>query len=757
MENIILRGVKENNLKDVSLVIPKNKIVVVTGVSGSGKTSLVFDTIAAAASYQLSQMFPTYLRNRMPHQRMPEAEFIDGLSPVVIIGQSLFTGDVRSTVATLTDLSLPMRLLFSRCAEPRLGSAAEYSFNDPQGMCPACSGLGYQVELDMDCILDCSRSLNEGAILFSGHQPGTYQWQLYAHSGLYDPDKPLKDFTPKEWQDFLHGSGVIVPIRNRTGKVWSDYTLTYEGLYDRLERLYLKQKGASVSKFNQRVLREYTKTGVCRECGGSRLSPAARVSRLLGCNIFEMGDFEIHDLIEKLHTLKAEAGQEVTRYILKILQTIEDMGLGYLTLNRPSRTLSGGELQRLKMVRHLNSSLTGLLYVFDEPSSGLHPKDVGRLSSLLRRLRDRGNSVLVVEHDKDVIRIADEVIDMGPEAGKNGGEVLFQGDVNSLLLADTSTASCLREHVSFKKELREPTGWLRIESARLHNLWDVTVHIPKSVLTVVTGLSGAGKSSLVSGALLKQYPEAEYIGQMQLGSTSRSNLATYIGVMDNIRKLFASENHVSASMFSFNSAGACPACEGKGVIKTEMAFMEPVIVTCEACHGQRYSDEALQYRLRGKNILEVLKLTAEEAVEFFTETNIRSRLKNLVRVGMGYMTLGQPQTTFSRGEYQRIKLAAWLKTRAGIYVMDEPTVGLHPADIRKLMALLDELTDRGNTVILVEHDPDVIRRADWIVDMGPGGGRHGGRVLFSGRPAELMECKESATGAYLREADQRYV
>lgn len=748
---ILIAGAHENNLKRVNLKVPKGKLVVFTGVSGSGKSSLVFDTIAVESMRQLNETYPFYIRNRLPRYETPKVELIDYLTTAIVIDQRQFSGSFRSTVGTMTDIAPLLRLLFSRCAAPYIGTSSAYSFNDPQGMCPDCGGLGKTVAFDFNKILDSTKSLNEGAIRFPGHQIGTYQWMLYANSGLFDPDKPLNQYSEKEWEDLLHGSGVLVTIESQKGKgIWSSYNLTYEGLKDRIDRLYLKRDLNALSKASQKIVREYTNEQQCPACRGARLNSTARNSKLCGCNIAELGEMEISDLIPFLDAVADPVGRPIARKIQNGLKGIVDMGLGYLNLNRPSNTLSGGESQRLKMVRHLGSSLVGLTYIFDEPSVGLHPKDVDRLNRLLLSLRDRGNSILVVEHDKDVIRIADEVIDMGPFAGKNGGEVVFQGSVEELLKQNTLTANFMKKKMPANHHPRPAKEYLSIKNAKLHNLQNICVNIPKNVLTVVSGVAGSGKSSLICGELLKQYPEVIHISQSPVGTTSRSTPATYVGIMDEIRRLFAKANGVSAGLFSYNSEGACPVCNGKGVVMTDMAFMDPVTVPCEACHGTQYRDEALQYRLKGLNILDVLNLTVDEAVTFFSEPKIRNKLKTLQHVGMGYMTLGQPTNTLSGGECQRVKLASHLKSRNCIYAMDEPTTGLHGADIDILMQLINQLVDHGNTVVIVEHDPDVIKQADWVVDMGPEGGKNGGQVIFEGTPEALLRCKTSATAEYLR-------
>lgn len=746
---IRIRGGHENNLKHIDLDIPKNQLVVFTGVSGSGKSSLVFDTIAVESMRQLNETFPHYVRSRMPHYDPPLVDGIENLTTAIVIDQRPFAGNIRSTVGTMTEIAPMLRLLFSRCAKPALGTSNLYSFNDPQGMCPACSGIGRVVRFDLKKILDLSKSLNEGAILFPGHQIGTYQWYLYANSSLLDPTKSLGHYSDKEWQDFLHGSGVIVNIPSPKG-INASYNLTYEGFEDRITRLFLKRDINSLNKTNQKIIRQFTHDEACPDCQGARLNPAVLASLLAGRNIFEIGELELHNLFQILDQVKDPFGLPVAHKIQQALKGIMDMGLGYLCLNRPSISLSGGESQRLKMVRHLGSSLVGLTYIFDEPSVGLHPKDVSRLNQLLLKLRDRGNTVLVIEHDRNVISIADQVIDMGPLAGKKGGQVIFQGSVHELLQADTLTARFMKSQTPLNMQPRQAKGFIAIEQARLHNLQNVSVQIPREVLTTVTGVAGSGKSSLVCGELLARFPEVVHISQAPIGITSRSTPATYVGVMDGIRKLFAQSNKVSDKLFSYNSTGACPVCNGKGVIVTEMAFMDPVAIPCEACNGKQYSDEALSYLFKGMNILDALNLTVDEAIIFFYERKIMSKLINLQHVGLGYLTLGQPTNTLSGGECQRIKLANHLTSRGAIYAMDEPTTGLHGADIAVLMKLLNHLVDNGNTVIVVEHDLDVIKQSDWVIDLGPEGGKNGGRVLFEGTPEQLLACQHSVTAEYLR-------
>lgn len=749
---ISIHGARGNNLKHIDVEIPKGKLVVFAGISGSGKSTLVFDTIAAEAERQLRDTFPAYVRNRMPQREAPDVDNIDHLSTAIVINQRAWGGNIRSTVGTISDAAPLLRLLFSRCAQPCAGTSNAYSFNDPQGMCTACSGLGYVAEFDMGRILDTEKSLNEGAIRFPGHQPGACLWQVYANSGLYDPDKPLKDYSAKEWEDFLHGSGVTVTIHNTTGKVWgSSYQQTYEGFQDRIERLYLHRDLNSLSKANRGVVERYTIRKPCPICGGKRLNAATLGSKLLGYSIADLGGMEIADVLPILSRVENPAGTALASQIRKKLQDIADMGLGYLNLDRPSDSLSGGELQRLKMVRHLGSSLVDLMYIFDEPSAGLHPADVDRLMRLLLNLRNRGNTMLVVEHNEQIIRSADEVIELGPKAGKSGGEIVFQGSPAQLEQGCTLTAKGLREQIICKQTVRSAKEYLTIQHARLHNLKDISVRIPHGCMVCVTGVAGSGKSSLVCGELAAQYPDAVHVSQAPIGTSSRSTPATYTGIMDEIRRVMGKANGISPTMFSSNSKGACPVCKGKGVIRVDMAFMDAVELPCEACQGKRFSEQALSYRYHRKNILEILELTAEEAAVFFADNpRIADKLASLLAVGMGYITLGQPTSTLSGGECQRIKLASLLEKRNQLYLMDEPTTGLHNYDIGILLRLLNDLVDRGNTLVLAEHNPKVILQADWVIDLGPGGGRDGGEVVFEGTPSGLLECRQSVTACYLR-------
>jgi excinuclease ABC A subunit len=714
---IVLTGLRQNNLRDISLRLPKEKLIVFTGVSGSGKSSLVFGTIAAEAQRQLNETYSAFIRNRLPKYERPRATRLAGLTPAVVVDQRPVGGNARSTVGTMTEIHPMLRVLFSRRGEPSAGPATAYSFNDPAGMCPRCHGLGRTVEVDVDKLIDFDRSLADGALRPYG--VGGYVWGLYARSGLFDPDKPLRDYTERELKLLLYGDGRKVERNGRT--------VAYEGVITRFERVHLHRDVESLD----RVAREMVREAACPACGGQRLNPAALASRIGGRNIADLCAMEISDLIGVL----AELDDPVAEAAVAALRRVEAIGLGYLTLDRETPTLSGGEAQRLKTVRHLGSSLTGLTYVFDEPSVGLHPRDVHLLGGLLLELRDKGNTVLVVEHDRDVVALADQVVDLGPGAGADGGTVVYQGPVSGL---------APRPPRGLKDRVREPRGHLTISGARSHNLRDVTVRVPLGVLTAVTGVAGSGKSTLMIHELPAQHPGVVLIDQSALHASPRSTVATYLGAMDRLRALFAQAHGVPAKLFSANSAGACPECAGRGEIKVDLAFMEPVTRVCEACGGSRFGPEALSYRLKGRTIAEVLALTAEEAVRDYGLPG----LDRLGELGLGHLTLGRALTTLSGGERQRLKLAHRLHETGQVYVFDEPTTGLHPSDVDRLLALLDRLVDAENTVIVVEHDLDVVKHADWVIDLGPEAGRHGGRVVFEGTPAELAEA-DTHTGRHL--------
>ncbi len=742
-------GARENNLKDVSLKIPKQKITVFTGVSGSGKSSLVFDTIAAEAQRQLNETFTAFVQGFLPHYGQPEVDHIENLNSPIIIDQKRVGGGSRSTLGTYTDISSLLRLLFSRVGQPYVGSAFAFSFNTPQGMCLECEGIGKTVQLDLDNFLDRSKSLNGGAILHPEFKVGKWMWKMYTLSGLFDNDKPIKDYSEAELQALLYG---VEEARVGWGGEFSSqrpYNSAYEGLVERFNRMYIKKDAAAMSDRNRAIFEQYTNSQTCPVCHGARLNQVVLNCKIGGRNIAELADLEATNLLEFLKDATQPVAMKVAANLIERLQHLVDIGLGYLSLSRETSTLSGGEAQRVKMIRHLGNSLTEMLYILDEPSVGLHARDVARLNDLLKKLRDKGNTVLVVEHDPDVIAIADHIIDLGPKAGTHGGQVVFEGSFDGLKQADTLTGQHLKQHFSIKQKVRQPTGYITIQNANLHNLKNVTVNIPTGVLTVVTGVAGSGKSSLINGIFLEQHPEALAIDQSRVSANSRSAPTTYTGIMDDIRQAFARANNVSAALFSFNSEGSCPNCNGLGVVYIDLAFMEGITQTCEICEGKRFKSEVLEYHLRGKTISDVLDMTVEEAVEFFSEKKVQIVLKSMYEVGLSYLKLGQPLSTISGGEGQRLKLATELHKQGSIYVMDEPTTGLHLSDIGVLMRIVDRLVDTGNSVILIEHHLDVIRQADWIIDLGPEGGSAGGEVLFEGPPLELKNCQPSITAKFI--------
>ncbi len=739
-------GASEHNLRDVSLDIPKNKITVFTGVSGSGKSSIVFDTVAVEAQRQLYATFPAFILNFLPRYERPHAEAIDNLTAPVIIDQQPVGGGPRSTVGTMTDIYSMVRAMFARFGSPSAGFVYHYSFNVPQGMCPECDGLGVTVRVDPDRLVDRTRSLNEGAILLPGHGPGGNEWKLYGESGRFDPDKKLADYTAEEFHDLLYGSGGTVELTFAKG-TWK---ANYEGVAAKFTRTRLQRDTSALSEKTREQMQRFLTEGVCPSCAGARLNAAALATRIDGRNIADWSRMQITDLMTVVAGITDPAARGLADAIVAALGRVADIGLGYLSLDRPTSTLSGGEGQRLKMVKHLSSTLIGLTYIFDEPSVGLHPRDVGRLNTLLRALRDKGNTVLVVEHDPDVIRIADHIVDVGPRAGVHGGRIVFQGGFAQLRAADTPTGAGLRRPFAVKTRFREPRGELLIEHADVHNLKDVTVGIPVGVLTAVTGVAGSGKSSLIRDVFVRRYPEAIFVDQSAIGASSRSTPATYLGLLDPIRKLFAKTTGQSAALFSFNSAGACKQCEGRGVIVTEIAYMDPVTTHCDACDGRRFSDDVLAHTVRGASIADVLAMSAEQALEFFAEKAIHAKLRTMNEVGLEYLSLGQAMSTLSGGERQRIKLATQLGNVGSVYVLDEPTTGLHMSDVDTLLGLLDGLVDRGNTVVVIEHNLDVVGHADWVIDLGPDGGKDGGEVVFTGTPAELLTHPTSLTGEYLR-------
>ncbi len=742
-EYIEIRGARENNLKNVSLRIPKRKITIFTGVSGSGKSSIVFDTIATEAQRLLNENFSMFIRNFLPRYSQPEADAIENLSMAIVVDQKRLGGGSTSTVGTITDIAPVLRMMFSRLGQPFVGYSNAFSFNDPQGMCPECGGLGQKMGVVADSFLDMSKSLNEGAV----QVPTFAAWERdsYTASGFFDNDKKLADFTPEEMDLLLHGKDLKYKLQIGSGSM----NASYAGIIEKFTRSYIKRDLKTLSERTQKMVAPYIRMQPCPLCHGARLSQAALHCRIDGRNIAELSAMEIDDLLAYVQTIDGATAAPIVATLSERLGHLVDIGLEYLTLDRPTETLSGGESQRVKIVKHLTSSLVDVMYIFDEPSVGLHPRDVHRMNELLQKLRDKGNTVIVVEHDPDVIKVADHVVDVGPGAGRHGGTIVYEGSYDGLLQADTLTGRHLHEHMPIKQSVRTPKGALPIRHARTNNLQDVSVDIPVGVLTVVTGVAGSGKSSLINEAFLQQHPDAIVIDQAAVGTSTRSNPATYTGIMDDLRKAFAKANGVSASLFSFNSEGACPNCQGLGVIYTDLGFLNGVKQPCETCGGKRFKDEVLAYTLDGKSISDVLAMRAEDALDFFTIKEIKRRLQAMRDVGLDYLTLGQPLSTLSGGECQRIKLASELHKKGSIYVMDEPTTGLHMSDIRHLLAIMNRLVDAGNTVIVIEHNLHVIKNADWIIDMGPEGGNKGGRVIFEGTPAQLAEASHSLTSGYI--------
>ncbi|WP_346917535.1 excinuclease ABC subunit UvrA [Clostridium sp.] len=742
-EFIYLKGCRENNLKNVSLEIPKRKITIFTGVSGSGKSSIVFETVAKEAQRQLNETFSAFIRNFLPKYGDVKADRIENLSTPIVIDQSRLGGNSRSTLGTITDINSYLRALYSRFGSTYIGKANMFSFNDINGMCPECEGLGKKLVPNMGEIVDTTKSLNEGAILLSGFGVGSWHWKLFTESGFFDNDKRIRDYSEDELQKFLYGE----PEKIKVDEIGT-MNLTYEGLIVKFNRLYLKKEG-EVSEAAKKKLSKLLIEGECPLCKGKRLHERVYNCLISGYNIADLTSMQIDTLVKVVAEIKEPEAEPLVRGIIEKLDNIIDIGLGYLTLDRETSSLSGGESQRIKMVKYLNSNLIDLMYIFDEPSVGLHTRDVYKLNNLLRKLRDKGNTVIVVEHDPDVIKIADHIIDVGPMAGTNGGEIVYKGSYENLLTSGTLTGNALNKFLDIKKKGREHNGYLKAVNCKKNNLKNISVNIPKEVLTVVTGVAGSGKSTLIKHEFMKQNKNAVLIDQSPVGANSRSSLATYSGIMDNIRKTFAKENDVNVSLFSANSEGACENCKGSGVIETNLAFMENIKSICDVCDGKKFKKEVLKYKFQGKNIIEVLEMTVTEAIDFFKLKAIKTKLQSIEDMGIGYVTLGQTLDTLSGGECQRLKLASELHKESSVYIMDEPTTGLHMADIEKFINIVGNIVDNGNTVIIIEHNIDVIKRADWIIDLGPDGGTKGGEIIFEGTPLELKECKESLTAKYL--------
>ncbi|MBA0052675.1 excinuclease ABC subunit UvrA [Streptomyces sp. AJS327] len=740
--NVIrVRGARENNLADVSVDIPKRRLTVFTGVSGSGKSSLVFGTVAAESQRLLNETHTAFVQSFLPSLGRPDVDALENLSAAILVDQERMGANSRSTVGTATDAYTMLRIIYSRLGTPHIGTSSAFSFNSAEGMCPACEGLGEVSSVDIDQLVDRDLSLNEGAITVPGFAVDSWYWQIMAGSGLYDPDKKLRDFTDQEWDDFLHKPTTKIKV--------GSHNITYDGLLPKVQRVHLAKDRESM----QSAVRAFVDRAVvfrrCADCEGTRLSAAALSSTIDGVNIGQCSAMQISDLAVFVQRVADPSVAPLLATLRQTLDSLVEIGLGYLSLDRPASTLSGGEAQRVKMVRHLGSSLTDITYVFDEPTAGLHPHDIQRMNGLLESLRDKGNTVLVVEHKPEVITTADHVIDLGPGAGSDGGQICYTGDVAGLRASGSLTGRYLEHRAALREPARSPRGALTIKDADLHNLRNVSVDVPLGVLTVVTGVAGSGKSSLIHG-YVSEREGVVVADQSPIRGSRRSNPATYTGLLNPIRTAFAKENGVKPGLFSANSAGACPNCQGIGLVYTDLAMMAGVASVCEECEGKRFTPEVLTYTLRGKNISEVLGMSVAEAHAFFTSGQARAILGRLTDVGLGYLRLGQPLNTLSGGERQRIKLAIHMAQKSSTYVLDEPTTGLHMADVDQLLALLDQLVDSGNSVIVIEHHQAVMAHADWIIDLGPSGGHDGGQVVFSGTPADLVAHGETRTAQHLR-------
>jgi excinuclease UvrABC ATPase subunit len=767
---IRIRGARENNLKEVSLELPKRRLTVFTGVSGSGKSSLVFGTIAAESQRLINETYSAFLQGLMPTLGRPDVDVLEGLTTAIIVDQERLGANSRSTVGTVTDANALLRVLFSRFGKPHIGSANAFSFNVPSvrgagaitiekgegkktekrtftiagGMCPKCEGMGQVNDIDLSQLYDAEKSLGEGAITVPGYTAEGWAVKIFAAAGL-DPDKPIKKYTKQELHTFLRSDAIKVKV--------AGVNLTYEGLIPKIQKSMLSKDVDAMQPHIRAFVERAVTFTTCPDCNGTRLNEAARSSKIKKLNIADVCAMQISDLAAWVRALEEPSAAPLLATLQHTLDSFVEIGLGYLSLDRPSGSLSGGEAQRTKMIRHLGSSLTDVTYVFDEPTIGLHPHDIQRMNELLLRLRDKGNTVLVVEHKPEAIAIADHVVDLGPGAGTAGGEVVYEGSVDGLRKSGTLTGRHLDDRASLKKSVRKPSGALKVRGAKTHNLQNVDVDIPLGVLVVVTGVAGSGKSSLIHGSVSPREGVVS-VDQAAIRGSRRSNPATYTDLLEPIRKAFAKANDVKPALFSANSEGACPSCNGAGVIYTDLGMMDGITTVCADCEGKRFQAKVLEYTFGGKNIAEVLDLPARDALTFFSTGKANTPaahaiLKRMVDVGLGYLRLGQPLTTLSGGERQRLKLATHLSEDGGIYVLDEPTTGLHLADVENLLALLDRLVDSGKSVIVIEHHQAVMAHADWIIDLGPGAGHDGGKVVFEGTPAELVKAKKTLTGKHL--------
>ena len=742
-DNIKIVNANVNNLKNITVEIPKKKITVFTGVSGSGKSSLCIDTIAAESRRELNKTFPSFVQQYLPKYGRPNVERIDNLPVTIILEQKKPSANSRSTVGTYTDIHSLLRLLFSRVGEPFVGYSDVFSFNHPSGQCEKCDGLGEITELDIHKLVDFDKCLNdEGVINFPAFTTGAWRWKRYAYSGLFDLDKKIKDYTKEELELFLYSPQIKLdnPPSN-----WPK-TAKYEGIYPRIYRSIINQKEG---KRHKKILDKMVTTMTCPKCKGTRYNEKIRSCKINGLNIADASSMSIPNALEFVSKIQHPLAKDLKDELYKRLLAMKNIGLGYISLDRGIGTLSGGEAQRMKIAKYINSALADMVYVLDEPSAGLHPHDINLLKDSLKMLRDKGNTILIVEHNRDIISLADHIVDLGPSGGSNGGKIMFEGSYRKLYESENLTGRLLRKKTPIKSSLRTPSGWLKIKNANLHNLKNINVNLPKGILTVIAGVAGSGKSSLM------EFFEKEYnkniipIHQKSIGSNSRSTPATYLDIMDSIREIYAKENKVSKKLFSFNSKGACPACKGKGIIVSDMGFMDSIETVCDTCGGKRYSKEVLKYLYRDKNISEVMDMTVDESVNFFKEVDFTKKLKALQKTGLGYLRLNQSMSTLSGGEMQRVKLASNLNKKGSIFIIDEPTDGLHIKDVKKLINLFDSLIEKGNTLFVIEHNLDIIKNSDYIIELGPGGGSSGGKILFTGTPYEMLNSKESVTKFYL--------
>lgn len=746
-DEIILRGLKENNLKNIDLNIKKEKINVFTGLSGSGKSSVVFDTIATESRRQMTLNYPLYVRNQMPRYERPDADLMQNLSPVVVVEQRPVGGNSRSTVGTYMDIDPLIRLLFSRIGYPRIESATDFSTQSVFGRCPTCSGFGEVVAPDVNKLVDFNKSLKDHAVQFKPLSPSGWQGRWMITGGLFDADKKIKDYSTEAYDLFIYGppegEQVFAPFHTKNGPQPHEW----DGLLPRFTRLYINRDVSKLKQVNQNDVLAMSTHSECPTCFGSGLNPEVLASKINGLNIREYDKLELKELLAELMKINDPLGKSIAKQAIPAVKQLTHLGLSYLSLSRKMGTLSGGEAQRVKIARHLGSSLNNLTYIFDEPTAGLHPEEVSLLVDMLQSIKKEHNTVIVIEHDLLVIKEADEIIEMGPSAGVSGGEIIYQGKLDAL--TNTPTAKSLDHALVINDSPRIKEAYFEIKEATNNNLKNITLSIPKNNLVAICGVSGSGKSSLMLEAFPEKYPEAIMVGQNRIGISSRSTLATYMGIMDTIRTVFARVTGERAGLFSFNSLGACPVCKGKGVTQPDVAFADPVTVECEACEGTRYSKEALSHTYKEKNIVEILALTIDEALEFFEQPSIIKRVNMLKEVGLGYLTLGQTTSSLSGGEVQRLKLASHLQKEGQIYILDEPSLGLHTEDNHKLLDVFQRLVNKENSVIIIEHNLDFIAASDWVVELGPGGGKKGGKVIFEGTPKE-MQTSETLTAKWLK-------